>query len=561
MVFGYRVETTQYDSELDKQLDNLRFVCISANGFDSVKYEYYKEQLLEQYSSHNNFGEEVEQVTTEQKLDYEPQEQSTLSVGPMDSAWPMQSHDIHHTGRSPYSTADNPYVEKWRFWEDRWLECGSVIDTDGIIYIGDAWGDLSAIYPNGTVKWKYTLGGQIMGSTPAIVEDGTIYVGAWDDYLYAVNPDGTRKWRFLAHADISSSPVISEDGTIYFGTMLPYNTVWAVNPNGTEKWRYQTGDAITSDPAIGDDGTIYIGSCDGYLYALWPSGTLRWRFKTGDEIHSHPSIAKDGTIYISSFDGYLYALYPNGTLRWKYGGGGDEASPAIDKDGSIYVGNDKLRAIYPNGTEKWSINVAGGNIDHASPAISDDGIVYVGAGCYIVAVTPDGNERWHKKIAKEWIKSSPSIGEDGTVYIGTTEGVGKGGYLYAFGPQETNDPPTAPSITGPTTGKAGTSYDYKFVASDPDRNPVSYYVEWGDGTSTGWTDDYNTGEEITLSHAWSSDGTFTIKAKARDTFGAEGPEASLTVTMPRSREVQQMLFHRLLEHFPITQKILLYLIK
>jgi hypothetical protein len=45
-------------------------------------------------------------------------------------------------------------------------------------------------------------------------------------------------------------------------------------------------------------------------------------------------------------------------------------------------------------------------------------------------------------------------------------------------------------------------------------------------------------------------------------MGEESDWAELTVTMPRSREVQQMLFYRLLEQFPLLQKILLfYLIK
>ena len=42
-------------------------------------------------------------------------ETTPSSSGPMDSAWPMKCHDNRHTGRSPYSTADNPYDEVWRF--------------------------------------------------------------------------------------------------------------------------------------------------------------------------------------------------------------------------------------------------------------------------------------------------------------------------------------------------------------------------------------------------------------------------------------------------------------
>ena len=95
----------------------------------------------------------------------------TISGGPMDSAWPMQSHDTKHTGRSPYSTADNPYDEKWKFWTDGWIDDTPVIDNEGVIYFGGSHGGLGrylyAIYPDGTLKWKYKTGGLIAGSSPA----------------------------------------------------------------------------------------------------------------------------------------------------------------------------------------------------------------------------------------------------------------------------------------------------------------------------------------------------------------------------------------------------------
>jgi hypothetical protein len=35
--------------------------------------------------------------------------------GFIDSPWPMYCHDARHTGRSPYSTANNSGDEIWRF--------------------------------------------------------------------------------------------------------------------------------------------------------------------------------------------------------------------------------------------------------------------------------------------------------------------------------------------------------------------------------------------------------------------------------------------------------------
>jgi len=112
--------------------------------------------------------------------------------GPMNSPWPMKCHDTHHTGRSPYSTASNPGIEKWRF-KCNWVEGGIVIGDDGTLYFGDTHDYFFALNPDGTLKWKYE-GGRIT-SSPAIAEDGTIYVGSWDRKLYAFYPDGTLKWK------------------------------------------------------------------------------------------------------------------------------------------------------------------------------------------------------------------------------------------------------------------------------------------------------------------------------------------------------------------------------
>jgi hypothetical protein len=68
---------------------------------------------------------------------------------PLKSPWPMFSHDLRHTGRSPYN-----------------------------IY-----GDLPV------VLWNYSIKG-LIHSSPVIDEEGTIYIGGGskDKFLFALNP-------------------------------------------------------------------------------------------------------------------------------------------------------------------------------------------------------------------------------------------------------------------------------------------------------------------------------------------------------------------------------------
>jgi outer membrane protein assembly factor BamB len=547
------------DSELlqkDDYLENLAFYYY--DEYDSSKFEYYKKYSQSDSSEITDLEELTIPVESPQ---------TSVSSSPMDRPWSMKCHDIHHTSRSPHSTAHIDGLEKWRFRCDG-VDGSSVIGGDGTIYFGDKDRDIYAIYPNGTLKWKYQTSGWIT-SAPALAEDGTLYVGSWDCKLYAFNSTtGAKKWSFDSGASISSSPAIAGDGVIYFGNMLSKNTIFAVNPNGTEEWRYATDYAITCDPAIGDDGTIYIGSGDDYLYAMNPNGTLKWRFKTGDINKGPASIAEDGTVYIGSFDDYLYALFPtNGSMKWKCKvGHGTYTNPSIANDGTIYIGGQKLYAIYPNGTMRWSFDLGSeSHIAKSSPAISADGTIYVGTnidsvdGGDIIAVNPDGTEKWRKRISYEWVDSSPCIGQDGTVYIGSQNDIARG-YIHAFGPVESNNPPETPTISGEINGNVRENYEYKLRVIDPDNNPISFYIDWGDGTHTGWTSERASGENCYYGHTWPIRGNYTIRAKAKDVLGEESDWAYLEVTMPKNQQTTNNVILRYLENhpriFPLIRQIL-----
>jgi outer membrane protein assembly factor BamB len=375
--------------------------------------------------------------------------ETPIDGGLMNSSWPMYCHDTRHTGRSPYSTANNfPLVLKWSFNPNHFSLYGAtVIDSNGIIYFAS--NNLYAIYPNGTVKWQFEINGR-GESCPAIDENGIIYIGTSigdPNYFYAVYPNGTMKWRYWigGGTHIKSSPVIGADGTIYFGCG---QSIVALFSNGTLRWQHFTNNVVYSSPAIGDDGTVYCGCHDTYLYALYPNnGTAKWKFPTGDWIRVSPCIGDDGTIYCLSTDGYLYALRPNGTMKWRTW---VEAgtSPTIGHDGTIYAGWSKLYAVNPlDGSVKWVYDT-GGCIQGGTPCISVDGTIYFGTivniiSGYFVVLNPNGIEQWKTYIGQ--CESAPAIGEDGTIYIGSMDNSGYG-YLNAFSPKRI-------SIEKPESGK------------------------------------------------------------------------------------------------------------
>jgi outer membrane protein assembly factor BamB len=488
-----------------------------------------------------------------------------FSKDSIDSPWPMYCHDVRNTGRSPYSTAGTDGTEKWRF--DTIAECSGspIIDDQGVIYIGSFYG-LFSVYPNGTMKWNFWTDGVIV-TAPAIDENSILYYGTiWDAYLYAIySNNGTLKWKYKI-GQTWASPTISEDGIIYVPATDNWN-VHAFYPNSTKKWSFKADERVYSSPAIGEDRTIYCTSYAGYLYALHPeNGTEKWKYKVGSHIRTSPCIADDGTIYTVSTDGPLFAFNPNGTIKWDTNVGGG-TSPTIGQDGTIYCGYKDLYAINPvNGSIKWFFDLGRDRtIKDGIPCNSIDGTIYLGTyigenkGGELIAINPDGTEKWRKMIASNWVMSAPAIGEDGTVYVGSwNDGTEPWawGYLHAFGPVESNSPPETPTISGQVNCKIRKTCPYELLANDPDNNPISFYIDWGDGVTTGWTVDVASGEKCTYLHTWYKKGNFTIKVKTRDTFGEESDWGYFDVIVPRNMVYYNLLFLRFLERFSLLERIL-----
>jgi len=454
-----------------------------------------------------------------ERIDSEKVTESTAAStdgGLMNSSWPMYCHDTHHTGRSPYSTADNPPTDlKWIFETHNVGFYGStVIDSEGTIYTAAE--DLYAIYPNGTLKWQFGTNGW-SESCPAIDENGIIYIGTSvgdPNYFYAVYPNGTMKWKYWigGGTDLISSPVIGSDGTIYFGCG---QSIVALFSNGTLRWQRSTNHLVYSSPAIGDDGTVYCGCHDTYLYALYPNnGSVKWMFKTGDWIRVSPCIADDGTIYCVSTDGYLYAIRENGSMKWRTW---VEAgtSPTIGQDGTIYAGWSQLYAVNPvNGSVKW-IYDTGGCIQGGTPCTSADGTIYFGtsSGGYLIAVNPNGTEQWRAYIGQ--CESAPAIGEDGRIYIGAMYGAGYGRF-YAFG-----QGPLKAEANGPYTGVKNHQIQLTgtIFGGIP---PYTCHWDFGDG---------NTSEEQNPEHTYFHLGNYTATFTVTDSEGNYSSDtAQVTVT-------------------------------
>jgi hypothetical protein len=118
-----------------------------------------------------------------------------------------------------------------------------------------------------------------------------------------------------------------------------------------------------------------------------------------------------------------------------------------------------------------------------------------------------------------------------------------------------NNPPNPPIITGPSIGKIGEKYVYYITVTDPDEDDHFWELEidFGDELITekcsgGDCKPWDNGETILIEHSWKESGSFDVKARVLDVYGAWSNWSDpLKVTMPINRNINS-LFLRIIEH-------------
>ena len=80
---------------------------------------------------------------------------------------------------------------------------------------------------------------------------------------------------------------------------------------------------------------------------------------------------------------------------------------------------------------------------------------------------------------------------------------------------------------------------------------IFYIINWGDETEIE-VGPYNSGEAINQQHSWETNGTFIIKAKTRDIYGAESEWETLEIIMPKNHSFDLIqLIKNIFEKYPM----------
>ncbi len=299
---------------------------------------------------------------------------------------------------------------------------------------------------NLTIRWKYTLGGQVF--TSPTVANGIVYASGLngDNRVHAIDAStGVLLWTY--ETGLSGSVAVA-NGLAYFSACPSFtNYFFAVNANsGAYVWSHPLlcGDS----PAVAN-GVVYVGSPDNNVYALNAStGGLLWKYTTGNSV-TIPAVA-NGVVYIGSQDHNLYALNAStGALLWKFATGGLILSGPAVANGVVYVGSfdNNLYALNAStGALIWSHTTNGfwlpavaNGVAYAVGGSSDPGLFAFDAATGVLL--------W-KYVLQEASNTAPTVA-NGVVYFANDNGNGFDGAVYAL------DASTGALLLQYTIGTAG----------------------------------------------------------------------------------------------------------
>ena len=308
--------------------------------------------------------------------------------------------------------------------------------------------------------------------------------------------------------------------------------------NGNWQWAKQAGgtgkDVGVATTTLSDDSIIVIGNFQGTA-----------TFGPGESAET--VLVSDG-----SDDIFVAHYNPDGTIAWGKRAGGTSGDAgrgivALSDGSTIVTGSFSGSATFGPGESAETVLVSDG---------SDD--------IFVVHYNWDGTIAWGKRAGGTDYDFGNGVSADGngnTYITGSFMGIADFGPYTLTSPRNNdvfvaklsddggNFPPNT-QIDGLTNGKAGVEYSYSLVSTDPNGDDVYYYIEWGDGQIEDWFGLYPSGETQTVKHTWTAEGTYTIKAKAKDIHDAESDWAKLSVTMPKNKPYINTPFLRFLEQHP-----------
>ena len=410
----------------------------------------------------------------------------------------------------------------------------------------DAW--LIKTDNNGNETWNKTFGGAVKdgGRSVQQTSDSGFIIGGYADsygypghdvWLIKTDNEGNEEWDNIFGGIASDAAFsiwqTSDEGYIALGYVDSYGAgnhdIWLIKTDmyGNEEWNKTYGteewDSGYSVKQTEDDGFIIIGTTKSY----GSGGQDAWLIKTD--------------------------MYGNEEWNKTYGGSNNDwGSSVVMTDDSGYLITGDTYSFGPGGYDIWLIKTnkygteqwrriygdsASDDTGYSLKKTRDGGYIITGTktsfdtgltDVWLIKTDINGYMQWNLTInggEDDWSYSVDETTDGGYIITGLTNSYGSGDYDLWLIKVELdnyeNQPPNAPEIYGPQYGDVGVEYEYILVAEDVEGNEILYFVDWDDGTTSGWLGPYISGLQVEICHEWSEPGIYNIKAKAKDIHGAE----------------------------------------
>ncbi len=409
----------------------------------------------------------------------------------------------------------------------------------------------------GTIEWDSGYSVQQTNDNGFIIIGTTKSYGSGgqDAWLIKTDDFGNEVWNKTyggANNDWGSSVVMTDDGGFLLtGDTRSYGPggydIWIIKTDkyGNEQWRRIYGESESDDTGYSLKKT----NDGGYIL----TGT-KTSFDTG------------------LTDVWLIKTDINGYMQWNLtiDGGVDDWSYSLDEttDGG-YIITGLTNSFGPDDYDLWLIKVEIENNENQPPSVPEitgpqNGDVGLEYEYLFFAEDYDGDEifyfiDWDDNTTCEWIGPYQSGLQVEKSHAWFEQGIynirAKVKDIYGAESDWSepltihigNLPPGEPTITGSTYGNVGQILTYTFNSVDPDGDDVRFYVDWGDGDSE-WSSGVPSGTDITTSHSWITEDTYTITAYAEDTFGNTGSSTTFSVTIPRDKTINNPFLNWLQSH-------------
>ena len=341
-----------------------------------------------------------------------------------------------------------------------------------------------------------------LGATKYYVSWGDGYNSSGSSRSYA--HDWTRAGRFCIKAKAENS----------YGTSSwsPCHTITISSSSSSNNSNNNTSGSAPSTPTISGPTSGYVGR--NYSFTASASGATQYQFSWGNGAYtnwiSSRTISHSWSV-AGSYCVKAEAKNSYGTSSWSPCHTITINIPPPTVTGpteGVTNHNYTFRAYAPGATNYefnfgWLLGTWGSN---SQPSF------YTSPGTYCVkARAKDRNGHTSSWSSCHYIKISRH----------TTSNSSSNSNSNSYG-----SPPPAPYLSGTTRGWVRTNYSFTASAS----GATQYQFYWGDGTG------YSSWGSGMRSHSWSSTGTYCVKARARNNYGAGNWSGCLSVTIKTNKQ-------------------------